>query len=163
MNKPSFVLFAFLMSSAVAYGGEAFTCEQIKEKSVRESCIASRKAAEVKPVDERKVKKELFVAEAKRRLVADFKDPQSSQFSDLSYLEEGVMDSSYLCGKVNAKNSYGGYVGAKLFYVQKRKEAAQGSDGWTVWVASGEPSPMEVIHLKMMSEMCSNGNVEAAQ
>lgn len=42
---------------------------------------------------------------------AQLKDPDSAKF-------KGVKESSpgYVCGFVNAKNSYGGYIGYRVFY-----------------------------------------------
>jgi hypothetical protein len=43
------------------------------------------------------------------------KDPDSARFTDLVLYKQGEVYG--VCGYVNAKNSYGGYVGKKLFYV----------------------------------------------
>jgi len=43
------------------------------------------------------------------------KDPDSAKFES-SYKPSGEND-GHLCGKVNAKNSYGGYTGYKNYYV----------------------------------------------
>lgn len=47
---------------------------------------------------------------------ANLKDPDSAQFSEISFRTEG--DTLLLCGNLNARNSYGGYVGKKAFYVR---------------------------------------------
>ena len=51
-----------------------------------------------------------FVREAKAIAVADLKDPDSAKFRDLfvSRSENGAL---VLCGEMNAKNSFGAYVG----------------------------------------------------
>lgn len=54
-----------------------------------------------------------FVQQAKTALTADFKDPSSAQYRGL-FLSGGGMP--VLCGEVNAKNSYGAYVGFRRFY-----------------------------------------------
>ena len=56
-----------------------------------------------------------------KAVVADFKDPNSAQFRDVSaaLLSDG---SIYVCGGVNGKNSYGGYVGFKSFNGRADKE-----------------------------------------
>jgi hypothetical protein len=54
-----------------------------------------------------------FVDKAKSNLVQTFKDPQSAQFQGLFISQYG--DVRVLCGEVNGKNSYGGYVGFRRF------------------------------------------------
>jgi hypothetical protein len=113
------------------HAAAAFSCEQIKDKATRSACIADRQLKE-KEEAEQSAKAKLDAelkskadAELKRRadfvksmqdlLTADFKDPMSAQFSELTAAEE---PNKILCGKVNAKNSYGGYVGVRFFYVR---------------------------------------------
>lgn len=43
------------------------------------------------------------------------KDPNSAQFK--SIYVSSTDDSGFVCGKINAKNGYGGYVGFKNYYV----------------------------------------------
>lgn len=50
------------------------------------------------------------VAEAKKALERQLKDPGSVQYRDVKEFSEGVV-----CGEYNAKNSMGGYVGFKKF------------------------------------------------
>jgi hypothetical protein len=52
----------------------------------------------------------------------DLVDPDSAQFTELSSNDHCVT------GKVNAKNSFGGYVGAVDFYYDARKESGRASD-----------------------------------
>lgn len=48
------------------------------------------------------------------------KDPYTAQFQDM-YVASYTDESNYtICGDVNAKNSYGGYVGYELFYAQAK-------------------------------------------
>lgn len=56
-----------------------------------------------------------FVRKSKEALTKNYKDPASAEFTDL-VVSEGS-DKRVLCGSVNGKNSYGGYVGRKMFYV----------------------------------------------
>jgi hypothetical protein len=51
------------------------------------------------------------LAEAKAAVVKRLKDPDSARFSDLVKTGGGYI----VCGKVNAKNGFGGYTGAKSF------------------------------------------------
>lgn len=109
-----------------------FSCEQIKEKVVRDSCIESREAeavekakivsagqaAQSEAAGKNRVLDE-FVAKAKEALVKGYKDPASAQFGNLVVSDKPKLGPEWraLCGTVNAKNSYGGYVGVKRFYV----------------------------------------------
>jgi hypothetical protein len=54
-----------------------------------------------------------FIDEAKANLTETFKDPQSAQYRSLFISKYG--DARVLCGEVNGKNSYGGYVGFRRF------------------------------------------------
>ena len=111
-----------LLSSAMSWAADGFTCEKIKEKALRASCVASRNeaaqrtSAENIAKDAERAELEDFVGRAKTLLVRDYKDPQSAQFQDLVIATTAVTRT--LCGSVNAKNSYGGYVGFKRFSVQ---------------------------------------------
>lgn len=55
------------------------------------------------------------VATAKERIGQKLKDPSSAIFSDLHVTED-----KYVCGYVNAKNSYGGYVGREGFVIDTK-------------------------------------------
>lgn len=50
-----------------------------------------------------------LIARAKQSVTKDFKDPDSAKFRNIRVVRGSV------CGEVNAKNSYGGYVGYKRF------------------------------------------------
>ncbi len=50
------------------------------------------------------------VSDAKKALKSRLKDPESATFSEVKSNEDGTV-----CGKYNAKNSFGGYVGEKIF------------------------------------------------
>jgi hypothetical protein len=55
--------------------------------------------------------------EAELAVRATLKDPESARFTDLRSFNLG--GSLVVCGYVNAKNSFGGYVGKKPFYIDK--------------------------------------------
>lgn len=57
-----------------------------------------------------------FVKVAKQNVVRDFKDPASAQYRGVFIARKGAM--TMLCGEVNSKNSYGGYVGFRAFVAQ---------------------------------------------
>jgi hypothetical protein len=120
------VLAAWMSPAASA---SDFTCEKIKEKPVRISCIKDRDASAKKKLEDeaqetaalaatsaRRAELEEFAAKAKALLTQSYKDPQGAQFRDLVVAESAA--SRTLCGSVNGRNSYGGYVGFKKFYVQ---------------------------------------------
>lgn len=129
LQKIIVVLTGLLIAHSSSAGD--FTCEKIKDKATRNLCIKDRKAKEAeaeelnakkKLEDEEKQKNERrkkeiadFVKSAQDDVVANFKDPLSAQFSNMKVKME---EPKALCGKVNGKNSYGGYVGAKDFYAQ---------------------------------------------
>lgn len=50
-------------------------------------------------------------SDAKEAVAAQLKDPASAQFKDVRKVKD------YVCGEVNGKNAYGGYVGFKRFFV----------------------------------------------
>ncbi len=53
---------------------------------------------------------------AKEMVVSELKDPSSAQFRGLFAITRGRGDDT-VCGEINAKNSFGGYVGFRRFYV----------------------------------------------
>lgn len=65
-----------------------------------------------------------FTRKAKALLVANFKDPNSVQYRNLfvsmSTLGMPGNELPFLCGEVNAKNSYGAYIGFRLFYADDK-------------------------------------------
>src|SRR4030095_8302593 len=62
---------------------------------------------------------EQFNTDAKASLVQNFKDPASAQFRDTFVIrwDDKGREVYTLCGEVNAKNSYGAYVGYRPFFV----------------------------------------------
>jgi hypothetical protein len=129
----------FTAQVVLAAPASGFSCERIKERAVREACIKDRAdkvagenaemarvAAEKEKAAEREKqendlithkKKETaaFVAKSTRILAERLKDPDSAKFTKLRVANNNGQQ--LVCGSVNAKNSYGGYVGAKDFYV----------------------------------------------
>jgi hypothetical protein len=57
-----------------------------------------------------------MVVKVKEAVVRSLKDPDSAKFSQ-KILAERKGNILHVCGTVNAKNSFGGYTGEKLFYV----------------------------------------------
>ncbi|MFG0787916.1 hypothetical protein [Delftia tsuruhatensis] len=59
-----------------------------------------------------------MVAKAKTAVSRDFKDPEGARFRDVGiYKSTTGKGGVSVCGEVNAKNSYGAYVGYKRFVV----------------------------------------------
>jgi hypothetical protein len=53
-----------------------------------------------------------LVSEAKRAVAGTLIDPESARYENVKVQKE----LSVVCGLVNAKNKFGGYVGFKQFY-----------------------------------------------
>lgn len=57
---------------------------------------------------------EAQIAAVQRPIIADLKDPESARFTGIA-AARSPSGAIAVCGYVNAKNSFGGYVGAKPF------------------------------------------------
>ena len=100
---------------------------------------------------------------AKSRLAMKMKDPESVRFADVVSHESG--NSSTVCGWVNAKNSFGAYVGFKPFYVMDTiaevrddEEGMFSNHGWfaTLWrtcglLPAGESFGKELVELPKLN------------
>ena len=62
-----------------------------------------------------------FVRDAKVRVAAKLRDPESAQFREVREIKKSETREAAICGEVNAKNGYGGYVGFKKFYAAEDK------------------------------------------
>jgi len=81
---------------------------------------------------------------AKEGLKHTLKDPDSAKISISSAFDNG-QDVIIVCGSVNAKNSYGGYVGSSLFEVSvmkvKKTDGSEGYLGFSPFIATtGSPA-----------------------
>lgn len=57
---------------------------------------------------------------AQKEVSADMKDPESAKFRYMRFIQEGEKDGlvgGFVCGNVNAKNSYGAYAGYSPFFI----------------------------------------------
>ncbi|QYG09817.1 hypothetical protein [Janthinobacterium sp. PAMC25594] len=157
-----FLITAMLSATGVASAAskDGFTCEKIKDKIVRASCIDSRNEKNDinKGEKERNDAIQKFVKEAKYKLTSDLKDPVSAQLTELLYVKDSSSKSEFLCGMVNAKNSYGGYIGAKPFYVQKFENPISGNsqNQFLTWIAGQEEVSvgMEGANIKLAMAYC---------
>ncbi|MBC7860285.1 MAG: hypothetical protein H7Z39_16250 [Burkholderiaceae bacterium] len=71
---------------------------------------------------------------ARNAVLAMLKDADSAKFRNVRSVGDGL----FVCGEVNAKNSYGGYVGFKKFYFDWPDGLANidGVDGYVEYVFS---------------------------
>jgi hypothetical protein len=92
---------------SIGKGDKAFSGERLA-KLVAESEATAKMLDEIKAGNYAN-----FVQQAKTALSADFKDPSSAQYRGMFVSGEAM---PVLCGEVNAKNSYGAYVGFRRFY-----------------------------------------------
>jgi hypothetical protein len=95
-------------------------------------------AACTSPALAQKGKDAQLISEAKRSVADLFKDPDSVRFCDIGIYQRYNSDQRFLCGEVNAKNSYGAYVGYKTFYATKGD----------VYVISDEDDRMDWINYR---------------
>jgi hypothetical protein len=75
-----------------------------------------------------------FASTTKARAVQALKDPESAKFRGLFVSQSEPLGDSQLvapilCGEVNAKNSYGGYVGFRRFYALESGRMTIEQDG----------------------------------
>lgn len=75
--------------------------------------VAASAAAERQAADERARAEVAQLASLKSKASSHLKDPASAQFQDLRL----NTPKTALCGKLNAKNGFGGYVGFREFVV----------------------------------------------
>lgn len=61
-----------------------------------------------------------FVKVAKQNVVSNFRDPVSVQYRNVFISKTG--ETALLCGEINGKNAYGGYVGFRAFVGMLDKE-----------------------------------------
>lgn len=69
-----------------------------------------------------KEKESPFMQEATINIKNQMKDPESTQFRNLREIQNTLNEKS-LCGEINSKNSYGGYVGYMPFSYSKEGTA----------------------------------------
>ena len=71
-----------------------------------------------------------LVAKAKSSVTNDFKDPESAKFRNLAIFRTKTgKTGNFVCGEVNAKNSYGAYVGYRGFVYADGLVALDDSEG----------------------------------
>jgi len=121
MWKNMFALSAILAAlTNAAFGANAtFSCEMIKDKKTRLSCIDSATRKQIDPA----IQARKDFVHLSKKLVSDrMLDPAAAQFKEVTYIESDLQEGDeptrhVVCGMVNGKNSYGGYVGFTTFWV----------------------------------------------
>lgn len=78
---------------------------------------------------------------SKEALVRELKDPDAARFRNVR-ITEGVLGLPVLCGEVNSKNSYGGYVGFQKFVATPTAYSIEGSEplAYQRWYSHCRPS-----------------------
>ena len=109
MKKIFIIGMSFLLFST---GSHALDCSKIEDSLKRLACF-DQKTTGTNNLVNNDIK--AFSNEAKDAMKYHFKDPESIVFDDLE-IKESQEGNMTLCGHVNGKNSYGGYVGLKPFY-----------------------------------------------
>lgn len=105
-----------------------------------------------------------FVTEATLSLKNNMKDPDSTQFRNLREITNTVNE-KVLCGEVNSKNSYGGYVGFMPFSYNKEGTAIlNGTSNYNNYLntsiykksgCAGEKSEITERNPNMFKDYCS--------
>jgi hypothetical protein len=83
----------------------------------------------IEPTDElSESNKSLFIAYAQEAIQRRLKDPESAEFDGLQYRYDKATGARVVCGSVNAKNSFGGYIGYERFVSDAQKVNVLESD-----------------------------------
>lgn len=64
---------------------------------------------------------------SKATVTSQLKDPESARFGEI-WAMNGTNGKRTICGYINAKNSYGGYTGQKMFTLNNGSVIMQGTD-----------------------------------
>ena len=102
-------LFCIRLSAILLLGSTLAACNTTSESSSSAAALPQQSDAK------------LF-ARAKTALAATLKDPDSAKFGDMLRVPSNQGD--YVCGRINAKNSLGGYAGAQKFSVAPNGDVA---------------------------------------
>ena len=85
-------------------------CEKRDEEIAEESAIKAAKEAQDQAEREVNNKKIDLIFAGERQIISKLKDGSSASFSNVF-----ISTSDFVCGEVNSKNSFGGYVGFQRF------------------------------------------------
>jgi len=193
---PVVVALLNLASLAIAAPIESATnslnvnCEKIKNSTKKKNCIDEyeKKTAEIRAEELRRIEEiqeKEFIIKAKNQITKDFKDPDSVLFRNIVIFKDDLQNRT-MCGELNAKNSYGGYIGYAKFYSDSfgenwdlliKKTNAIGEDEveieeitnkifdkmWSINCQNDRANGIQRVDSeKLTSEYCSaNGNIKA--
>lgn len=119
-----------LAGAATAQGQEG------KDKADRNELLRVSEALESGSGANSGVSDKALIAKARHVTADQMKDPDTAKFRGLKIHAAG--DIRFVCGEINAKNSYGGYVGFKAFL----------TDGESTTILEGS-TPRYVMQLMM--------------
>ncbi|UPT89850.1 hypothetical protein HAP41_0000013300 [Bradyrhizobium barranii subsp. apii] len=106
--------------AACANSANAADCKSIADPQARLACF-DRPVAQ-KPHGVKNVVASPEFTAAKAVIERKLKDPMSAQWADLFKVK--TKEGEFVCGAVNSKNSYGGYVGSRGFIFDVRFNTA---------------------------------------
>jgi hypothetical protein len=106
------IITSTLLISLLVFGGCGKSKAQKEAEAVKAAEAASKAEAELEARKEAQIRAQT-IKTLQDKVVETMKDPASVQFRSVHL---GSTDDT-LCGEVNAKNSYGGYVGFRPFIV----------------------------------------------
>ena len=90
----------------------------------------------------------------KSSVLSSLKDPDSAKFSS-SFNSTRSANKTYVCGYVNARNSFGGYVGDKPFYTESSDEKG----GFQPAAIGGKMFRSEDIGSSAIFKMCAQAGI----
>lgn len=116
----------FIMKMLVTLLALAWTttahCKSITDPEARLACFDKASSTQKSHATKRTHAVPPEFALAKAAIERKLKDPTSAQWSEL--FEVQTNQGGFVCGAVNAKNSYGGYVGSRGFVYDMRLNSA---------------------------------------
>lgn len=118
------VVAAFALIMALSTSAYAADCKSITDAQARLACFDKTSSAQKSHVAKSNgavASPENFAA-AKAIIERKLKDPMSAQWAELFKVK--TKDGEFVCGAVNSKNSYGGYVGSRGFIFDARFNTA---------------------------------------
>lgn len=116
LTHPQFIhtqMFILIFLLLVTQYSHAQNCSQIQDKLERLECYDS-KQLESAAID-------IDILKLRKPLLDRLKNPQSARFRNEVIYDNQIVNSTVLCGEINAHNSYGAYTGYTPFVTYKNK------------------------------------------
>lgn len=100
---------------AACSSGDSEACEEVAkvEREVAVRMERGKEESAVAPEQTKMQRAQLLAVQAQSAVRSRLRDPSSAQFGEICFVETD--DSWAVCGSVNAKNGFGGYVGEAGF------------------------------------------------